>query len=460
MIKYIFPYKQVPVSSKIVIYGLGEVGIDYYKQMLATDYCDVVAIIDKKWEDYSGFECPVYPREKIAELEYDYIVLAFKTSTHIREILSALKELGVPERKIIKPIHKSVEITVNRSCTTENDSELFAYDISKMSISVMLRGGIGDSISNAPLIYLLIKEMPNCVIDLIGVPNKAFLKYLFCECKNINVITGRIVDEKNYTLSIDIVRGNVVVKQMKTEVLKTVSSSFLKKMQLIQDKNKLEDFDYSIPLHVFWRRFEFLNLDYYDAKTCGGILKLDKNVPVPLTESGKKEFDEFKLDKYITVCGGNGLSKDQSIVSKAWPKEYFEKLIEMIKAEYPELTIVQIGDVDSDEYKKVDRCYLGKEFEVVSWILKNSMRHIDIDGGMVHLASQLGTKCIVLFGPTSAKYLGYKENINILSDKCNSCYGLYSENYRCARFMDEPECMYSIRPEMVFEKVAGLIDDK
>ncbi len=458
MYKYLFPYSQVPSGSRIVIYGIGEVGMDYYKQMLVTGFCDVVAIIDRKWDEYQNLKCPVYPHEKLGDISCDYIVLAFKTSIHLREIVNTIKSYGVSDEQIIIPTANDAEASIYGEVETEEDLEALAYTKSRLSVAFTMKGGIGDCISNAPLVYMLVRELPDCLIDLVGVKNKGFLEYLFQDCRNINVITKRIVDDQGYALSMEVLRGNVVVAQLKDDIICEKNNAFYEKLKKVQKKNKAEDFDYRIPLQVFWKRFELQGQDYYSAKTCDGILDLNRNVPIPLSKAGQKEFEDLRLLQYITVCGGNGLSKDKSIVSKAWPKEYFDELIRMIKASYPNIQVVQIGAADVEVYQNTDIKLLGKDFEVISWILKNSLLHIDIDGGMVHLASQLGTKCIVLFGPTSVKYLGYKDNINIVSKKCNSCYGLYSENYRCARFMDEPECMYSIRPEMVFEKVRDYLE--
>ena len=88
-------------------------------------------------------------------------------------------------------------------------------------------------------------------------------------------------------------------------------------------------------------------------------------------------------------------------------------------------------------------------------VLKNTLFHLDIEGGLVHIATQLGTKCIVLFGPTVKEYYGYEENINISVGTCHNCWGLYTDVNRCARGMAEPECMYSIQPELVM----GYVDE-
>ena len=40
-----------------------------------------------------------------------------------------------------------------------------------------------------------------------------------------------------------------------------------------------------------------------------------------------------------------------------------------------------------------------------------------------------------------------------MAGNCHGCAGLYPSVDQCARHMEEPECMYSITPEMVMNAV-------
>ena len=86
------------------------------------------------------------------------------------------------------------------------------------------------------------------------------------------------------------------------------------------------------------------------------------------------------------------------------------------------IKIVQVGV--SNHYFEESFINTAKKtsFDELCTILKNSLLHIDIDGACTHISKALGTKSIVLFGPTCAKYLGYPENINITSSLCRDCY--------------------------------------
>ena len=89
--------------------------------------------------------------------------------------------------------------------------------------------------------------------------------------------------------------------------------------------------------------------------------------------------------------------------------------------------------------------------ELTKYILKNSLLHVDIEGGPVHLASQLGTKCVVLFGAIEVDFLKYTQNINIVSEVCSPCYFAWDTDSQCLLGGKEPLCMLSITPQKVFD---------
>ncbi len=89
--------------------------------------------------------------------------------------------------------------------------------------------------------------------------------------------------------------------------------------------------------------------------------------------------------------------------------------------------------------------------EVTKWVLKKSLLHIDCEGGLVHLATQLGTKCIVLFGPTPINMYAYPQNINLVSPKCSNCMGTHKDwAFSCIKDLGHALCMYDLNPKEVF----------
>ena len=146
--------------------------------------------------------------------------------------------------------------------------------------------------------------------------------------------------------------------------------------------------------------------------------------------------------------------------TKTWPREKYEELISLIKNKYKDIKIVQLGAIDGIKLKNIDYYVMGESLELTKWILKNSILHIDIEGGLVHLATQLGTKCAVIFGPTPMHMYAYDKNENIRNDICYGCMGC-NENwaYKCYKGYSVPLCMNQITSKLVFEKISKYIEE-
>ena len=239
--------------------------------------------------------------------------------------------------------------------------------------------------------------------------------------------------------------------------------SFFKKLEILVQKIKEEAVSILTPPYVTLYRRWLKGCNAYTGFNYDGAFEVaDKNVNIPLDISADIEYRELRNSwntcKYITINCGNGDCADGSQVAKSWPMKYYDSLVENIGREYPDIYIVQLGHEIADRIKNCDEYLLGRSLSLVEYVLKNSFLHIDIEGGLVHIASQLGTKCVVLFGPTVAEYYGYENNINIRAGNCHNCWGLYSDVNRCARGMQEPECMYSITPQMVYDCIKKELD--
>lgn len=74
---YLFPYERIPQGVKILIYGAGDVGQEYLKQMMLTKYATVLGFVDHAWDKYPQMVVPIYSPEQVRSISFDYIVLAF-----------------------------------------------------------------------------------------------------------------------------------------------------------------------------------------------------------------------------------------------------------------------------------------------------------------------------------------------------------------------------------------------
>ena len=132
-----------------------------------------------------------------------------------------------------------------------------------------------------------------------------------------------------------------------------------------------------------------------------------------------------------------------------------------MKKSLPQIEIVQYGGEGDITVENADRNYLNVDLELMKYILANSLLHVGCKGGLAHVATKLGTKCIVLFGVSARDYFSYPRNINISADVCHPCTYLLEDGGKvkvCLRGFKEPLCMTSITPQQVFEATCKYLE--
>ncbi len=104
---YLFPFSRVPYGSRIILYGAGDVGTQYYRQITELNYCDVVAWVDGNAEKYKQMGFPVKGKEEVSaqNIEAEYIVFAFNNDILAKEMMQKFRQAG-NEKKIIYEVIK------------------------------------------------------------------------------------------------------------------------------------------------------------------------------------------------------------------------------------------------------------------------------------------------------------------------------------------------------------------
>ena len=161
---------------------------------------------------------------------------------------------------------------------------------------------------------------------------------------------------------------------------------------------------------------------------------------------------------YLTLQRGVDATYQGANNTRMWPTAYYERLIETIKTNFPELTLVQLGKADkAADLTGVDVDLRGRTtFEELKVLLKNSALHIDGECGMVHFARSLNSRSAVFFAQTNVDFCGYPENINVKVDGvCPiSCEWVVDDwQERCPRGFDAPPCMTRLTPELFFDAI-------
>ena len=115
---YLFPYDEVNKNSRIIIYGGDEVGRQFLSQIVCLGYCNCLFIVDKDYREIQQIDgVEVRAPEEIRSCEYDKIVIASKA--HNDEIYDSLRDLNVPNDKIVRKVILSEYIHRRRLITPD-----------------------------------------------------------------------------------------------------------------------------------------------------------------------------------------------------------------------------------------------------------------------------------------------------------------------------------------------------
>lgn len=465
--EYLFPFEKVPAGSRVLIYGAGDVGIEYLKQLKVTGYAECVGFVDRAKKNIPPMLVPVYLPEEIGNICFDYIVLAFKTDTSVQLVCSIIEKQGICRDRIILPCRrKAIAVLAEKNPVAFGRETLTELAATKRGFSIALKygPGIGDAVIKKSLFINLLKLFPAAKIDIYSPCPAEIIMSIYRDRREL----GNIIED-----------SGVLFQKYKTEYTISLQAFFVLQLEYINfdqiKKHYPESADNALRLQQGCREYDLSIFPHtqsgihfrrmmYQRKKCfsfydyTGIIKNElKKVYIPVSTE-LAELEQIVPGKYITINYGNGISQnDEFMPAKQWPYDYYERLIRLFKTEYSEIKVIQIGAEDNRRLENADKHILGQNFEIVKQLLSNAQLHFDIEGGLMHLASNIGTKCVVIYGPTQKEIFSYDDNINIVSEKCHGCYGLSNELYKCIKGMKQPECMYSVTPEMVMERVKEYI---
>lgn len=98
---YLFPFNEIDKGAKVVIYGAGAVGQLYYKQIIHSGYCDIVAWVDRNYKKLPFAHLLMAP-EQLREIEeVDCVVVAVEKETLANSIKADLSKLGIDDSIVL-----------------------------------------------------------------------------------------------------------------------------------------------------------------------------------------------------------------------------------------------------------------------------------------------------------------------------------------------------------------------
>ena len=464
MEQYLFPFGCVPQGSRIIIYGAGVVGQCYMQQVRETGYCDVLALADRAWYDYDIPDVKVIAPEDIVKFPYELVVIALRDKKSMIDVSKYLTaELSVPAEYVLAK-RSWIEMMHYHPCKREEgwSKRDLAYKQEGLSLAFYMNGGLGDIIMGKKTICSILSlSKVKCRVDIYG--NQSFILAVFGTPNWLNNIYPASAYWLNY-LHYDLAINTMALMQINNLCkmrLRSYSPRLCEAMLNLNAQLKAYGLaDQSMAAcYIHFARCRYLGRNAYTAYSNPDAIEVsDTKVEIPLQSKFNQMFENLGLSTYFTVHYGCGeLPPGTTQHVKLWPAQYFECLIEMLHEEWPKLNVIQVGGEKEQRLHGADKYFMGEDIELIKYVLRGSELHIDCESGIVHLATQLGTKCVVLFGPTPIWFFGYQQNINITANKCNSCYYVYENFSICPRGMSRPECMYSLTPETVFNYIKKYI---
>lgn len=104
---FVFPFDRVIRDKTVVIYGAGEVGQDYIKQLETLNYCKKIIHVDKNYNKIQGTENP----EILKNVSCDYVVIAAHFDSTRKEMKKDILELNPKlEERIIDDVCYPIRI--------------------------------------------------------------------------------------------------------------------------------------------------------------------------------------------------------------------------------------------------------------------------------------------------------------------------------------------------------------
>ena len=457
LIKHIFPYEYIEKGARVIIYGYGLVGKLYIEQIEYTKWCVIVGIVDSNVNRKQMSNYTMFSISDIGNIKgVDNVVIAIENPETADEVYNSLSKYGIDPLKIINCNMRQGMFPLHRKAK-ERDGVL--------EIALKCRGGLGDIIVTSSVYEKLVEMLPKIVIDIYG--KKGLVENVYFGKENVRSVYNEYELKDKY-LKYDAVLDLdhfIIVDYWNKKTVKEHSNTFYELLEKTREDPLIE----GIPedagrYNLILERARLFGLDRFGMLGIGDRWDLSPElVKLILNSSFEVEYNKLGIKDYITVNYGTDKTMQGAMhgQTKQWPKKSFEAFIRLFKEKYPDVKIVQLGDSSQETLDYADIYILGESLELVKYVLKNSTLHFDLEGGLVHMATAMGTKCVVLFGPTPIDYYGYETNINISTGRCAGCFGLTSRWYsNCLKGFSVPECMLSITPDMVMQAATNYMESR
>lgn len=385
---------------------------------------------------------------------------------HSRPRKAAFKLMVWNLKCLFKKNKIKTQSEISQSANSSNFSGEMKLRNSPLNIGFSMYGGLGDQL----IAINFLKKFK----DFNGLKNSFFTIYasnielvkslLPKELLGIHMIpsNGDDITAENYDLFIQLIRFPEVCFYCEERIKK-----YPRLLNIIKKYNIFREHNYDIVSRNWRLGDSIVNMfclnkgkSRLQQPDIDEILGIQKNFSLTpnISLSEKKVLSKFNLEgkKFITFNRNTDLSHDKHS-TKLWPTEYYNELIRLIRNEYHDYTLVQLGVSEQrcETFLDIDVNLIGQtNLEELKVILKNADLHIDNEGGLVHLRRSLTSKkSLVLFGSTDVNVYGYDNNINLKMPTCPIACEWLTKDWStvCMKTnCSNAPCMHQLTPDFVF----------
>ena len=442
--------KRMKNADGVWIYGAGVYGRQLYKYLTDIDI-EVKGFVVTE----SSGEAK-YRSKKILDInsfaKSDELFVVGVSAKFRKEIVDKLTESG-NDNWIIARKEDECSVELERKIKNKGNED-------GLNIGFRQIGSMGDCLISLKLYQEIVKLAPTANMYVLNA-NESYYESIFYGQSNLKALVKNVdttVENTQFDLIIEVRFVPVIVRINKEKLERLAPDLYSRVVKVLeyQKRDHINSGNYQYDNRILVDRAKIKGWNRYTLLGNGIFNISNQKVDFYLNEAYREEYKKrFEGKQYITFnCGAHIHSEDGTSQTKIWPASHMNRLIQMIKRDYPQYTIIQMGDSNAIKVEGADEYIFNENLELVKWILRGSSLHLDSEGGLVHIATQLGTKCVVVFGPTPIWFFGYEGNLNIKSDVCNECKGLLLDWYTRCLCYDKAKCMVSIRPEMVYERIS------
>ena len=335
-------------------------------------------------------------------------------------------------------------------------------DSKKINIAIYTGGGLGDFIVYSAIIDQMLK-MCDCKICLFTL-SYSNAEAILGNRENVDIYYPfRPIPKEKFDVYFEI-DHYLHVREFAPQRLKRKSKKMYDAVRRIiqyNEENVTATNIINSQRLLLITRAKYLNLNRWTLLSGGGVFDMESMRAYVSIPEKSRILAEYSIEgkPYITIHFGADPDAGGAKQTKLWTLENYCDFVPMFKAKYPEVKVVQLATNKEPSIPGIDVCVRDATLEDVKVVLKSAVAHVSSEGGIAHLATQVGTRCVVLFGPTPVHYYGYQTNINIVSEVCSGCMEITPDWFtKCPRGLEKPECMSSISADLVLDAVKKLLE--